>query len=538
LSKVRTAPSGNNLFSVSSGLRTVFQVCGSALYCLFSAEELYGETPDEKAAELLFWYELLVQPLAIPRGQQDINISIPQDNYVNGLPPNLHRIGEIPYVGADGTAYIRTLPNSAATVNGSTPSPRVSVPVLSRQELNKGKTWNFDSHREREPKDSDFEGVLRYFTTRNKKVLELSISDLARKRDDCLDKYNEALRKLNTYNSQLITAQAALEGAREQYLRTTSTLSEEELMALTESVKFFYEKVWVAGNKVFAITKPIIATYRKPDHDDISFVTEELDRSKMRVLLGNFTISIDDNGHVDYKRTDGRFALRESRGDRRDHPHKMGDRICWGVYQELLKTCHEKGEFAQLLILTYQHLCSVTYSDNYIPLETYASCLDLRITFDPEENLLEPPKEVKSLEDSLRESATEGEELNIPVPTPQVAIPRVEHQQRINPIQPSLPQVIVPRTILHSGIEEVTDDTDSVTEELNRQFGNIPQVSEEALNAISDSVWEDQEVITTQPNPRSTTLTASDLDRYIEGIEETIQVNIHPDHQESELTDI
>jgi hypothetical protein len=208
----------------------------------------------------------------------------------------------------------------------------------------------------------DTESVIGFLEKTRRRALlakmttaELALSEAKREYLETLAKVRRAYEKQQEAEAQIFALDRVITSNANELLN-------EELVAQLKAVlENLYVAVWTEGDKILALTNRIIMEQE----------------STMKADVGQFLVTIDSN-KLDYRRADGRIAMGARIGGTAHAPHHSENHICWGAYGPQINTLQQSGDYAQLLLLTYHHLCQVTPTDAYIYLPQY--CEKLKIT--------------------------------------------------------------------------------------------------------------------------------------------------------------
>jgi hypothetical protein len=220
------------------------------------------------------------------------------------------------------------------------------------------------------------------------KHLDTQISQQERSMGILQINYDSALETYHRAKQQLLEGEDRLRLLRELKERRISGEEAEDLdlEALLEVVRSHYEKLWMVGEDIWGLTKPIVISQAQSRSGRT--------RDNFRALAGRFYVRVDGkNFKVSYYREDGRIALSSRGGSKIVAPHCInGTQQCWGNYGPLLQRCQQAGDIGQILLLTSQHIGSATIGDGYMQLRIYAGNLDLPSTEDPDFDFFTQPE--------------------------------------------------------------------------------------------------------------------------------------------------
>lgn len=338
VAKPRKAPSEIYFYTLrSSSGRSLVQFTANAMWLLFDISVC--ENPNE-AFSLL--YQLCYGPLNVPLNRELLSQDeqkLLMQQYANTL-ANDFTLVQVPQ---SGTA-VNPLPR-ARSIEGEGRDWKRENKAVTQKDLRQ------------EPSQ-----VIRLLADSRVKTSQERNQTALRKMNTAKLKYEDALRSLVESENNLKEAESNFWGTQIalEKTQTSEKLDETFILQLTGVLENFYEAVWVDQGEVKALTKPI---------------TMEQE-GVMRAEVGQFLVSITER-KLDYQRADGRVVLKSRIGRYAHAPHHSADTICWGIYNDQIKELTRNGDYAQLLLMTYHHLESVTPDDAYVYLPDYCKLLHI-----------------------------------------------------------------------------------------------------------------------------------------------------------------
>jgi hypothetical protein len=392
ISKARTPPTGNFFTLTDRNNDPVVQVCPAAMFLLFDIEQA-----NDPEALLKSLYEGLVLPLNVDRWH---------DLYClrNDTQPN---------ETITPTVEPEPTPQPTRARNRTQPT---EAPQARREEFpGRGETWDIatTNYLPTIPEETQTEKIVRDIMTQRVTLLgadlirhETSLREARRTYDRRLQELTRAREEMARLEDLVASIHRSIEG---------KGIAEDdpELLMLQTVLDSYYEKTWKVAEDYYALTRPITIRYAPA-------ATGEQDPCE--VQAGRFIVKITRAGSVAFWREDNRIC-KERRGwaisphNSVDMGHN-GSGICWGTQNTMLWEAQQKGDYAQLFLLTYQHLSYVNPEESYVSLRGYAQLLNLPYT-DPV--MEEAQRQQKEEEERLAKEAAEAEE----------ARRREEQQQRI-----------------------------------------------------------------------------------------------------------
>jgi hypothetical protein len=360
-------PPSSYFYTIDNGFRNIVQFTAGAIWFLYDLTD--SVNPDEDFLAIYQACYGLLSQTPLPT----LDVKDDGDNPTTSL---RERVNQIRQQQLRGESFLTTAPE-----------PVVPEPP------GKGTLWDTMSEPVKvSERKLDLDPLINHLNKIQLSKIKRDTQRIELKLGDLQLVYKEALRKLQEAASEIELNQAQLIAYRNR-LQDLGKPDELLLGQLKATVSNYYEAVWEENGTYKALTKPVIM--------EEAYV--------MKADVGQFLVTFEGT-RVNYQRADGRICLKTDIGSKAIAPHHNGRSICWGIYGDQIREMERKGDLAQILLLTYHHLCAVNPEDCYVHLHNYCDSLGIKRKIDYVAGQTDWPEEPKPIP-------------QIPVPPPEPPAP-------------------------------------------------------------------------------------------------------------------
>lgn len=359
---------------------TVVQVTDKALFLLFDIEA--ADEPERVLQEI---YEAFVLPLAEQRirnmmmafrtpAQQAATQA--EDVYQREQPPQ-----QVPFT---------TFPRRARP----TPLPPTPLPPLKPDEEGEGKTWKKYGRQHLIPEipaEDQKERVVVALRLQRSEGMRKHLKQQETTVEDAKRRYESKLKEFHRAREDFLKQKDILTSLQQGVSANEVKEDDVEIMMLKGVLDSYYEKVWEKEEFYYGLTRPVVMQY-----SPTALGTQD----PCRVLAGKFIVRVSKEGVVQFWREDGRVCREPRNSPHANVERNQGARgwcisphntlewsedgsICWGTQGTVLHKAQEEADYAQLFLITIQHISYVNPEESYCSLRGYAEYLGLPKVEDP-----------------------------------------------------------------------------------------------------------------------------------------------------------